>query len=207
MSWTKEKQAEYRRKHYLLNKEETLKKNKEWKVTNREKYLAQCQDYYQRTREKQLAQIKEYRLKNPELVFAQRKAARTKGLERRRAYIKNRMSTDPLFRLTNSLRVRIRLALCGKIKAGFTMVMLGCSGEELKKHLEKQFTSEMNWSNYGTFWHIDHIRPCASFDLSLPEQQKICFHYSNLQPLKAIDNLRKHCKIKPPLTLLQGAAN
>ena len=49
----------------------------------------------------------------------------------------------------------------------------------------------MTWQNYGDGWHIDHIHPCAAFDLTDPEQQKACFHWSNLQPLWAIDNFRK----------------
>jgi hypothetical protein len=58
------------------------------------------------------------------------------------------------------------------------------------QHLKDHFLPEMNWDNYGA-WHIDHIRPCASFDLTDPEQQKQCFHYTNLQPLWAADNIRK----------------
>jgi len=57
----------------------------------------------------------------------------------------------------------------------------------------------MTWSNYGKGWHIDHIKPCASFDLSNPEQQKICFHYTNLQPLWAIDNIKKGAKFTEAL--------
>jgi len=71
--------------------------------------------------------------------------------------------------------------------------LLGCTVEELRAHLEKQFKRGMSWSNYGR-WHIDHIRPCASFDLTDPEQQRICFHYSNLQPLWAEENMRKGAK-------------
>lgn len=72
------------------------------------------------------------------------------------------------------------------------MEMLGCSVEDLKTKLEAQFQSGMSWDNYGrTGWHIDHIRPCASFDLSDPMQQAECFHYTNLQPLWALDNMKK----------------
>ena len=67
---------------------------------------------------------------------------------------------------------------------------MGCSIEFLKEYLEKQFKSGMNWDNYGE-WHVDHIIPCVSFDLSDPEQQKKCFYYTNLQPLWAIENLEK----------------
>ena len=70
--------------------------------------------------------------------------------------------------------------------------LLGCSIEVARFHLECQFTKGMSWDNYGyNGWHIDHIRPCASFDLTDSEQQKQCFHYTNLQPLWAEDNLKK----------------
>ena len=72
------------------------------------------------------------------------------------------------------------------------MELIGCSKEELIKHLESQFIEGMTWENWSlNGWHIDHIRPISSFDLSDPAQAKECFHYSNLQPLWAIDNLKK----------------
>ena len=62
--------------------------------------------------------------------------------------------------------------------------------------MENKFQDGMNWENYGFYgWHIDHIIPCSSFDMIDPEQQKICFHYSNLQPLWAADNFRKSDKV------------
>ena len=74
-------------------------------------------------------------------------------------------------------------------------MLIGCSLEELKKHLESQFKPGMSWKNRGrNGWHIDHIKPCASFDLSKSEEQHKCFHYSNLQPLWAKENLRKGIK-------------
>lgn len=56
---------------------------------------------------------------------------------------------------------------------------------------DEQFTPEMNWDNYGSYWHVDHIRPCASFDLSRRKEQHRCFHFSNLQPLEGRENVRK----------------
>jgi len=85
-------------------------------------------------------------------------------------------------------------ALKGCYKAKCTIKLIGCDVKELKSHLEKQFTDGMNWENYGK-WHIDHIIPCASFDLTDPQQQKKYFHYSNLQPLWAVDNIRKSDKV------------
>jgi hypothetical protein len=74
-----------------------------------------------------------------------------------------------------------------------TEELLGCSIENLKKHLEKQFTQGMSWKNYGK-WHVDHIKPCANFDLSKKTEQQKCFNYNNLQPLWAVDNLKKGVK-------------
>ena len=68
--------------------------------------------------------------------------------------------------------------------------MLGCTIEEFRDHLESQLTEGMSWDNRNE-WHIDHIIPCAAFDLEDAEQQKVCFNYRNLQPLWAADNLKK----------------
>lgn len=98
-------------------------------------------------------------------------------------------------RLSMRLRSRIRLAIHGLDKAASTFSLIGCSIEELKVWLAGQFKLGMSWENFGR-WHIDHRRPCASFDLSDPVQQRECFHFSNLQPLWAIDNLQKGARIK-----------
>lgn len=70
------------------------------------------------------------------------------------------------------------------------MELIGCELSTLKEHLESQFKPGMSWENYGD-WHVDHIRPCSSFDLTKNEEQQKCFHYSNLQPLWAHENLKK----------------
>lgn len=78
------------------------------------------------------------------------------------------------------------------------MPLLGCSVSFLKKWLERQFKSWMNWDNYGTKWHIDHVMPLARFDLTQPRQQYIAFHYTNLQPLSAKLNCQLQAVIKAP---------
>jgi len=82
----------------------------------------------------------------------------------------------------------------GKNKSASTMKLISCTIEELWRHLESKFEPWMTRENYG-LWHVDHIRPCYSFDLTDPEQQKKCFHYTNLQPLEAIENIKKGAKI------------
>lgn len=94
------------------------------------------------------------------------------------------------------LRNRVFCCIAREYKSAATLELLGCSLNVLKSHLEKQFQPGMTWENRGgkTGWQIDHKRPCASFDLTAPDQQRECFHYSNLQPLWAKDNLSKGSK-------------
>ena len=101
-------------------------------------------------------------------------------------------------RLGTLLRSRThkKIALHGGSKSVGTIELLGCTVVELTSRFEALFTPGMTWENMGE-WHIDHIRPCASFDLTDPEQQRQCFHYTNLQPLWAEDNLRKSDKWEP----------
>jgi hypothetical protein len=88
------------------------------------------------------------------------------------------------------LRSRVVRALKGGMKSGSITELIGCTIEVCRQHLESQFEDGMSWDNHGE-WHIDHRRPCASFDLVNEEEQIMCFHYTNLQPLWATDNLSK----------------
>jgi hypothetical protein len=112
--------------------------------------------------------------------------------ETRRKNLQRRRDEDPKYRAMMALHCRLYMAV--KEKTGKTMELTGCSKEDLVTHLESKFTEGMTWDNYGE-WHIDHILPCASFNLEDPEEQKKCFHWTNLQPLWALDNIRKGAKI------------
>lgn len=107
-------------------------------------------------------------------------------------YEKKRKSIDPIFKLVKTLRSRLSSALRRKNieKGSSTMDLTGCELPFLKGYLEAKFTEGMSWENHGE-WHIDHIKPCCSFDLTQEEEQKKCFHYTNLQPLWAAENLSK----------------
>jgi hypothetical protein len=106
---------------------------------------------------------------------------------------KKRRKTDPVYVLVRRERVRIHEVLKGIRKAAKTETLLGCSYDFFRGYIEGKFSPDMGWHNMGE-WHIDHIRPLASFDLTDPEQQKMAFHYTNQQPLWAIDNLKKGAK-------------
>jgi hypothetical protein len=103
---------------------------------------------------------------------------------------RNREKVDVEFRLLQRIRGRVSAVLNGKVKDTSTLRLLGCSLPEFRAHLEKQFKGGMSWQNYGE-WHVDHIRPCASFDFSEPNSLSQCFHYANLQPMWGEDNARK----------------
>lgn len=118
---------------------------------------------------------------------SRRVGATPEGREARRAYCAHRYHTDPVFRLTKILRARLYDALNGRTKSAATVELVGCPVSALLPHLEAQFLPGMSWENYGE-WHVDHRRPCASFDLSDPEEQRACFHFTNLQPLWVADH-------------------
>jgi len=110
--------------------------------------------------------------------------------EKARIRRKLRREHDPGYDAMIRLRKRLRKVLSGEKKSDSCRRLVGCSTVELQSHLESKFLPGMGWGNRH-LWHIDHIRPCAAFDLSDPAQQALCFHYSNLQPLWAGDNIRK----------------
>jgi hypothetical protein len=108
----------------------------------------------------------------------------------RRKTLQKRRDEDPSYRIRMNMHTRLSQMVTRKV--GNTMELAGCSLDDLCTFLEAEFSEGMNWQNYGLKgWHIDHIRPCASFNLEDPEEQKKCFHWTNLQPLWAIDNIRK----------------
>lgn len=174
-----EANKERHKAYYESNKESIRAKHREWHHKNKESVTARKRKRREEDPEKFKAKGKDYRLKHKEVI---------------RAYNKEYYQRTHV-RIRQACRARVREALRNKSKKAFgTEELLGCSIDELKTHLESQFTEGMTWENYGE-WHIDHIRPCASFNLTDPAEQKICFHYSNIQPLWASDNLSKGDKI------------
>lgn len=120
--------------------------------------------------------------------------SRLRNIESARNYDKKR--NVGLRKLRNSITSHINLSLHrkGLIKNSRTLRLLGCSIEKFKQHLESLFLPGMSWAN-RCLWHIDHKRPISSFDLTTGAGQRAAFHYTNCQPLWAVDNLRKGAKI------------
>ena len=111
------------------------------------------------------------------------------------AYNKKKYNTDPYFKAVSCMRTRVSKLLKLKNADKFNKFYeyLGCTKQEFIKYFQQKFKEGMTWENHGE-WHIDHIKPCASFNLLDEEEQKKCFHYTNLQPLWASENLSKGCK-------------
>lgn len=147
-----------------------------------------------------VARKKKNRKNNPEKhrKYARERYQNPGEKERINEYFKNRRKNNTEYKIAMTLRNRILKTIKkdgGEKNTKFNE-LLGCSIKQARIHIESQFKDNMSWDNHGLHgWHIDHKTPCASFDLKDPEEQKICFHYSNLQPLWAKDNLSKGCKI------------
>lgn len=135
--------------------------------------------------------LKTKRRPTPESVFGWTTEMREQHRRSRdRAY-----ANTPQRKLKSTLSKRIHAALDGRVKkSARTMELVGCDLAFLKRWIERQFKPGMTWENFGE-WHIDHKLPCVSFDLTKPEQQRTCFHYSNLRPLWKFDNLSKGAKV------------
>lgn len=178
------------------------------KACNRENYLskrdlriAKSKEYNRKNKEKVYAKNKAYRQKNKESVGHQRamyqKIKRSQINAQQAMYRKKRSDTDISFKIANNLRSRFKQAIKKNFKSGSAVRDLGCSVEYLRKYLESKFQEGMSWENWSIYgWHIDHIKPLSSFDLTDRNQLLEACHYTNLQPLWAVDNWKKRAKME-----------
>lgn len=190
-----------RSKHYeQINKETIVNRKKKYYILNKNLIKNNEKKYRDNNKETIKLRKKNYYLKNKEQIYEKRKFYLFNNREKTREYYKNwtknKRLNDINFRILDSLRSRLNQVLRKNKKTNNTINLVGCNLDYLKKYLESKFESWMTWDNYGFYgWHIDHIKPCSSFDLKCPIQQLACFHYSNLQPLGALQNMRKGSKL------------
>jgi len=104
---------------------------------------------------------------------------------------KKARETNLDFKIKENMRKRMWDALKGKNKSARTLQLLDMDLKEFRVYLQGQFRDGMSWENYGPVWHLDHVIACAKFDLTDPEQQKICFRWDNFQPLFWKENRTK----------------
>ena len=190
----------YYKQYYLDNKKEISQKASKYYFKNKIKIKKRVKKYNQNHKLAIANYQKNYQKKNKKKILLQRKEYfkeyrirnKKKIIMRMVKYHKIKRKNDIKFKLTDNLRRRLNKAIERNSKNTSMIKLLGCSISQLKQHLERQFKPEMGWKNYGLYgWHIDHIRPCCKFDLTKLSEQKKCFHYSNLQPLWAKENLSK----------------
>jgi hypothetical protein len=189
---TKE-EIELQRKIYYQNNKNIVKIYQE---KNKGHIKEQGKEYRRKNYEKILERKKKYRKENPEKIIKWRKNHYEKNKLRINKQLKDRRNIDCLFKLKSNIRGRIKSFLNSKkiMKKGKTFEIIGCSPQELKKHIESQFTEGMSWKNYGFYgWHIDHKMPLDS-GKNEEEVYKLC-HYTNLQPLWGSENFKKSNKI------------
>jgi hypothetical protein len=160
---------------------------------NRKEYL---RNWYQANKARQLELGRTWRKNNADKRRITEKRSRRKNMTKFRAYQreykKKKRLNNPSYIMEYRLRRRVNkvIARAGATKSASTFDLVGCSPSDLMTHLEATFTKGMSWDRRDEL-HIDHIVPCCAFDLTSPEEQKKCFHYTNLRMLWAKDNLQK----------------
>ena len=195
----KDNKKAYQEAYRKENADAIKKSQSEWYQKNKELTKARAKARYDSKRDEITEKHAEYRLANKdrqsELAKAWYQKNKKRVIKMNTEYKTERRKSAPQFRLRDNLRCRLYQAVRAGVgeKSGGTLKLTGCSLDHLKSHLESLFTEGMTWENYGE-WHVDHIRPCSSFDLTIDKEQEICFNYSNLQPLWAKDNLSKSDK-------------
>ena len=169
----------------------------ERKAAARARYerLKQDPDWIARNKQKS----KEWRAKNPERFKELRRRWHERNPGRANDYIKRRYAEDPQFALGYKVRARVYQAVKagGASKTGRTEELVGCSFDFLRQHIERQFKGKMSWDNPSSF-HIDHIVPLASFDLTDPAQLKVACNWQNLRPIPPKKNMSKGAKLTEP---------
>lgn len=176
--------------HWSRDKYQRIKntsKHLEYIKLHRQERIIYLKDYYQNNKDKMLLGCKKYRLDNL-----------TELRIKSREYGRRQYKENPRWKMEALLRGRVLKALKRKgiAKTQRTTNLIGCSYKCLQQYIEKQFKDNMTWDNYGKKgWVIDHIKPCCSFDLIKEEEQKKCFHYTNLQPLWAEENQQKYTRV------------
>lgn len=205
----KQRAVEYRTK----NPEKQKESSKKWRIKNPEKQRESYKKYIeknphmhstirlreQRKNEEYNKKINEkkrqFYAKNADRLREERRVYyfENKSEERRRnnEWKKNKRKSDPIYRIKLNIRARIRDYLKGSKIGKRTFEIIGLTPDEFKKHIESNFTNGMTWENYGD-WHVDHKRPLC---LAKTEEEILMLnHYTNLQPLWGIDNIRKNRK-------------
>lgn len=156
---------------------------------------AYSRQWYVENRKGVLSQQKRYREENPQKVKDTKRRSNQKNKKKLAQWFKSRRQTNLQYRLRLTLRSRLYQALRGCQRRGSAVRDLGISIPEFKDYIESRFQRGMTWDNWGLWgWHLDHIKPLVSFDLTKRRQLLEACHYTNLRPLWATANMRRKRK-------------
>jgi len=187
------KNPEYRKKWYLKNKEHRKEFNKKWYLKNRE----HLKEYSKKWRIENPEYRKKWDLKNPGYSGKWKRENPEKTSEQNKKDLKTfreKNRNNPIYRMHQNMRSRMSGVLKGRSKSASTMVIIGCTVEELFEHLESCASWEpwMTREKYGkNGWDVDHIISISRWDEPCPLQFALCWDKSNLQPLEHIENIKK----------------
>ena len=179
-----------RLKYHRTKTPETVAKSRE-RAATRHQRLKNDPEY----KRKKAIQLKAWKKKNKDKVAENQKQWAKKNPQRMTSFRKNsrkKRMLDPINRIIHNMRKRISKAL--KTRSDSTVDLIGCSSNQLRKHIQSQFIGCMTWDNYGKAWHIDHIVPASYFDSSQRQERLRCNHFSNLRPLWAKTNIKRSNK-------------
>lgn len=175
-----QKAAEQKKRYYEQNKEKVKEYKRQWAKDNEESIKTRTKKWHEENKERVREQRKKYRLENKNSAYQRMKKFRSSK--------KGRIDHS----ISSAIRKQLIANKISKDNRHWKDIV-GYSIEDLMYHLESKFTPEMNWDNYGTYWHIDHIKPKSWFLYESVEDQafKDCWALSNLQPLEAKENMSK----------------
>lgn len=188
----------HRKNNYAKAADGARRRAKEWKRNNRQKVRQLSRGYRERNGDKIKAYGKKRRQRDSVAIKQYNKLYRESHKEQireyQREYLREKLKNNIQFRITQNVRGRVRAMISRGYKNSSALELLGCSVPEYIAYIDSKLSPEMSWDNYGKVWTIDHIRPCRSFDLTVPEQQRECFNYKNTQPLLWNENRSKNDK-------------
>lgn len=189
----------YNKKYYKLHKDTFKKRNKEYRENNSDTIKLYQKKYRNLNKNKISNYEKKYRENNSEKIKIYHRdysLLNRDKLNKKKRLWKEKNKNNIQYKLKCRLRQRLNNALKTSQKSGSAVRDLGCSVSELKTYLESKFQPGMTWNNWSIDgWHIDHIKPLSSFDLTDRKQLLEACHYTNLQPLWWQDNLTKSDKL------------
>lgn len=184
--------AANRVKYRAENVDRVRKNRQEYDARRRTVHAEQARKWRDRNPEKVAATLRRWREKNTAQRAAYEWSRRTQSNASNNSRKRERRISDPVYAIELAVRSRLGRAfrLAGYRKSGRTAQIVGCTWQELKRHIERQFVNGMTWANRATAWHIDHIQPLAGAT-SAEDLIALC-HFTNLRPLWAPANKAKH---------------